>query len=270
MGLGATMPVVLTAAVAIGAYFFAALFEWPSVRRRQAVSPRTMQRVALLAVVAHGSLLYQYYWVMKHFPSLILSLSLSSWCVACLLVIACFFRPIKSLQLVVFPITVVTLWVGLFFPMGLIQDPVLSPVLAFHVFLSLLTFAVFCVAGLQAMFIFYQQYCLHTARSNAFVLQLPALQTMEKCLFEMLTLGFILLTLLLITATIFFKAQLFHVEGVGFKALLALVAWLVFAGLLVGRYLRGWRGRWVMVTIVAGFFLIWLVYFGSQLLGAAV
>ena len=48
------------------------------------------------------------------------------------------------------------------------------------------------------------------------------------------------------------------------KTVLSLLSWLVFGGLLLGRWLRGWRGsiavRWTLVAMG----LLLLAFFGSQ------
>ena len=48
------------------------------------------------------------------------------------------------------------------------------------------------------------------------------------------------------------------------KTVLSILAWLVFAILLVGRWLVGWRGRTAIRWTVSGFVLLMLAYFGSK------
>ncbi|MEB2336424.1 MAG: cytochrome c biogenesis protein CcsA, partial [Burkholderiales bacterium] len=45
----------------------------------------------------------------------------------------------------------------------------------------------------------------------------------------------------------------------------SLVAWTVFAVLLAGRWLRGWRGRTALRLTFGGFALLLLAYVGSRL-----
>ena len=44
----------------------------------------------------------------------------------------------------------------------------------------------------------------------------------------------------------------------------AVVSWLTFAALLVGRHLYGWRGRTALRWTLAGFVLLLLAYVGSR------
>ncbi|HNC69995.1 MAG TPA: cytochrome c biogenesis protein CcsA, partial [Pseudomonadales bacterium] len=49
------------------------------------------------------------------------------------------------------------------------------------------------------------------------------------------------------------------------KTVLSIVAWLLFAVLLLGRSRLGWRGNTAVKWTVAGFALLILAYFGSKL-----
>jgi ABC-type uncharacterized transport system permease subunit len=81
-------------------------------------------------------------------------------------------------------------------------------------------------------------------------------------LFRTIAVGFALLTLTLLTGVLFvenlFAQHLVH------KTVLSLLSWLVFGGLLLGRWRRGWRGgiavRWTLIAMG----LLLLAFFGSQ------
>ncbi len=49
------------------------------------------------------------------------------------------------------------------------------------------------------------------------------------------------------------------------KTVLTLVSWVVFAILLAGRYVRGWRGRTAIRFTLSGFAVLLVAFFGSQL-----
>jgi ABC-type uncharacterized transport system permease subunit len=86
---------------------------------------------------------------------------------------------------------------------------------------------------------------------------------MEALLFELIAVGFFLLSLALVSGFAFledmFAQHLVH------KTLLSVVSWLVFAGLLWGRFRFGWRGRTAIRGTLTGFVLLMLAYFGSKL-----
>jgi ABC-type uncharacterized transport system permease subunit len=103
---------------------------------------------------------------------------------------------------------------------------------------------------------------LRQRQPGGFVRGLPPLQTMESLLFEMIAAGFVLLTFALLSGFAFlqnmFAQHLVH------KTVLSTIAWLVFGGLLLGRYRYGWRGRTAITWTLSGFVLLILAYFGSK------
>jgi ABC-type uncharacterized transport system permease subunit len=59
--------------------------------------------------------------------------------------------------------------------------------------------------------------------------------------------------------TLFGKALTFN-----HKTLFAFLSWVIFAALLTGRHLRGWRGRLALRWTLAGFATLLLAYVGSR------
>ena len=93
---------------------------------------------------------------------------------------------------------------------------------------------------------------------------LPPMQTMEQLMFQLIALGFFLLTLTLISG-IFFSEALFGKPLVfTHHIVLSLFAWLAFAILLIGRWRFGWRGRNAIRWTLGAFGLLVLAYFGSK------
>jgi ABC-type uncharacterized transport system permease subunit len=87
---------------------------------------------------------------------------------------------------------------------------------------------------------------------------------MEALLFRLIAIAFVLLTMTLVSGfafseTVFGKAFTFN-----HKTLFSIVSWLIFAALLVGRFVWGWRGRKALRWTMAGFFALLLAYVGSR------
>jgi ABC-type uncharacterized transport system permease subunit len=78
----------------------------------------------------------------------------------------------------------------------------------------------------------------------------------------MLTAGVLFLSVSLISGFMFienlFAQHLVH------KTVLSLLAWLIFSGLLLGRWRYGWRGKTATKWTLSGFVLLVLAYFGSK------
>jgi ABC-type uncharacterized transport system permease subunit len=92
----------------------------------------------------------------------------------------------------------------------------------------------------------------------------PPLIGMERLLFQMVGTGFVLLTLTLISGIVF-SEQLFH-QAFRFnhKTVFAIISWLIFAWLLIGRWKYGWRGRTAVRWTLSGFAVLLLAYVGSK------
>lgn len=91
---------------------------------------------------------------------------------------------------------------------------------------------------------------------------LPPVETLETALFRALGAGYAVLTLVLVTGSFFVHdlvaQHLLH------KVTLAVIAWVVFGVLLVGRVRWGWRGRKALRFTTVGIIFLALAYFGSK------
>ncbi|CAB3777476.1 cytochrome C assembly family protein [Pararobbsia alpina] len=100
--------------------------------------------------------------------------------------------------------------------------------------------------------------------ANTWLDALPPLLTLEKLLFRLITAGFFVLTLALVSG-ILFSEQLFH-RPLRFdhKTVFAVLSWFMFGGVLAGRTLYGWRGRTALRWVLASFGALLLAYVGSR------
>lgn len=132
-----------------------------------------------------------------------------------------------------------------------------------HILSSVLAFGVLSIAGVYALFVALIEHFLRSHHLNRLMQMLPALDILETLLFQLITIGFALLTISLGTGLLF-VSDLFA-QHLAHKTVLSILAWLVFGILLWGRRFRGWRGRVAVRTTLAGIVLLLLSYFGSKL-----
>lgn len=97
---------------------------------------------------------------------------------------------------------------------------------------------------------------------------LPLL-TLERLTFRFVSAGFALLTATLVAGVLFGDTLYGQGQGQGHwrwdhKTLFALLSWLTFAILLIGRSLWGWRGRRAVRVLYIGAGLLLLSYAGSR------
>lgn len=134
--------------------------------------------------------------------------------------------------------------------------------LQLHAWCALLAYATLAIAALLAIMLWLQERALRRHQRNAWLRALPPLTELETLLFRTIAVGFALLTLTLLTGVLF--VQNLFAQHLVHKTVLSLLSWLVFGGLLLGRWRRGWRGsiavRWTLVAMA----LLLLAFFGSQ------
>lgn len=135
--------------------------------------------------------------------------------------------------------------------------------LELHVLISVSAYSILILAALQAVLLRVQDSHLHGKHPGGFVRLLPPLQTMERLLFQIIGIGFLLQSLSLLTGFIFledmFAQHLVH------KTVLSVAAWVVFAVLLWGRWRFGWRGRVAIRWTLTGVLFLLIAYLGSKL-----
>lgn len=194
-------------------------------------------------------------------PGFFNSLSLASWVIVALILILSTRQPIHSLGLILFPASAICIALSILYPSSL-KNLSLGIELHIHILFSIITYALFCIAALQAILLAYQDYSLHEHKINHFVRELPPLYSMESLLFHMIGTGFIFLSISLLSGFIYLE-DLFA-QKLAHKTVFSILAWIVFATLLVGRKIAGWRGKTAVRWTLSGFLLLVLSYFGSK------
>jgi ABC-type uncharacterized transport system permease subunit len=101
-------------------------------------------------------------------------------------------------------------------------------------------------------------------KSQFLVMSLPPLLTLEKLLFRVIAAAFVFLTLTLATGIVFSETLFGRPLRADHKTVFAVLSWLTFGLLLLGRWLYGWRGRTATRWTLTGFVLLILAYVGSR------
>ncbi len=189
--------------------------------------------------------------------------ALVSLMIVLLFLLAAVNKPVDKLGIAVLPLAAMTLLLRLAYSDQVHILTHLSWPMEMHILVSILAFSLLNIAALQALLLALQDWQLRRKHTNWFVRSLPPLQTMESLLFQMIGVGFILLSLSLATGFVFledlFAQHLVH------KTVLSILSWLLFAVLLWGRWRYGWRGRTAIRWTLGGFAALVLAYFGSKL-----
>lgn len=245
--------------IAIACYLLAAALLVRSVAREQ--SSRAWLLPALAGVVLHAAV-HARAWQAAggtdlHFFA---ALSLVGLGMAALTTLYGGWGRMAALGVIVLPVAGLTL--GAYQAYGHARAEALDWRLLLHAWCALLAYATLGIAALLAVLLWAQERALRRREFHGWLRALPPLTELESLLFRTIAVGFGLLTATLLTGVLFvenlFAQHLVH------KTVLSVLSWLVFGGLLLGRWRRGWRGtlavRWTLVAMA----LLLLAFFGSK------
>ena len=176
---------------------------------------------------------------------------------------------LDGLRRLVMPCASVAAVLPLVFPGAVLQLQGKAPAYGWHIAVAILAYSTLTIAAFHAVLMALQESRLHTRAPVRGWLagaldQLPALLTMEKLLFRLIAIGFVLLSLTVLSGVVF-SEQLFGIAlKWDHKTIFALLSWLLFGALLAGRRWRGWRGKTALRFTLAGFATLVLAYVGSR------
>ncbi|WP_415036535.1 inner membrane protein YpjD [Azonexus sp.] len=196
--------------------------------------------------------------------SFALALSLMMWLAVLIYWLESFMARMEGMQPMVLPLAAVCAALPLLFRQGHLVAHAEATGFQFHFLAAMLAYSLLTLAALHAIFMGFTEKMLHRRVVRRSLGSLPSLMTMEGLLFRMLSLGFVLLTLA-VGSGLFFSEQIFGKPlALDHKTFFAIASWLIFAVLLCGRHLWGWRGKRALRLTLSGFSLLILAYFGSR------
>jgi cytochrome c-type biogenesis protein CcsB len=103
-------------------------------------------------------------------------------------------------------------------------------------------------------------------KMGAIFKRLPSLNVLDDINYRCLTIGFPLLTLGIITGSIWAEYAWGSYWSWDPKEVWSLITWLLYAALLHGRMTVGWRGRKAAILAIVGFCAILFTFLGVNLL----
>src|SRR3569833_2174775 len=136
--------------------------------------------MGLIAVVLHTVVLYQYLFLVSGLNlGFFYALSLLSWLIAFLVLLAALFQPVENLGIAVLPLAALALSLEMAFPSIHVVSENLPATLRVHIAISMLSYSLFSIAAGQAILLAVQNRHLHNKRPGGFIRALPPLETME-------------------------------------------------------------------------------------------
>ena len=225
-----------------------------------------MERAVLLvALVLHGVTLGQEIFAdgaMRFGFSVALSLML--WLAIMLYWIESFYARMDGLQMLGLPLATVGVLLPALFPGQHLLVNADSPAFRAHFLMAMLAYSLFTLAAMHALLMAVAEKNLHKGRLSPLLAGLPPLLTMETLLFRLIHIAFLLLTLTLLSGILFSETLFGKALSFNHKTIFAILSWLIFGALLLGRHLYGWRGRQALRWTLAGFAALMLTYVGYR------
>jgi len=258
--------------VAVAAlYLLLAWREWSVQRPGSERAPLWHGVVLALALILHGTLLMHGMFDSGELRfGFAHALSATLWITALIVCVEAMFSPSRGMFLLVLPLAGAASLLPALFPGAIVGRSSGAPLFQVHLLLAILAYSLLTIAAIHALLMATMERRLHGEASAsggrlAFVIdRLPPLLAMEGVLFRLITVGFILLSATLVSG-IFFSEQLFGSPlRFDHKTVFAIASWIVFAGLLLGRVVFGWRGRTALRWTLTGFVMLMLAYIGSH------
>jgi ABC-type uncharacterized transport system permease subunit len=223
---------------------------------------RSRLTAAAAAVTAHGGVLVS---ALLHDGALVIgwtrAAALFSWQAGVLLVLFSRRQPLAALGLGLYPLAAITVLSAALWPEA--AQPVTRDWrVALHVLLSLFSGGLLTLAALQAALLAWQEARLHRHQTRPALPGLPPVLVMERLQFRLIGVGFALLSASLLSGLWFLEDWLS--QHLAHKTVLSITAWLIFGGLLLGRWRVGLRGRQATRWTLFGYGFLILAYFGSK------
>lgn len=224
----------------------------------------TIAALAGLTLSGHGLVLYREILVQSGFNlGFYHAFSLVCWVIALLAVLIGLYRAMSNLVVIIFPVAALALLLETTLPSTNLIPGGVAAGLKMHIMLSVAAYSLLTIGALQALVLAFEETRLRKKQPVTVMNILPPMQTLEELLVQILTIGFFLLSLSLATGLMFMYDM--PAQHLSHKVVLSILAWVIFAVVLWGRWSRGWRGRKLIHWTLGGFASLLLAYFGSKL-----
>ncbi|MBI4699023.1 MAG: c-type cytochrome biogenesis protein CcsB [Nitrospirae bacterium] len=261
---------VLFFELALTFYFLATIAGIAGLFRNIKSSFKVILTLSVIGFALHTANIIARYAIGGHIPitNLHEAASFYSWCIVLLFFFLEYRYKIGLLGSFIMPIVFILMISSSVMPR---EIKPLSPVLksywfGIHTGLAFIGDAAFAMAcGVGIMYLVQERFVKSKHLSGLFQ-RLPSLQVLDEINYHLITLGFPLLTLAIITGVIWANTAWGSYWRWEPKEVWSLVTWLIYALVLHLRINAGWRGRKAAILSVVGFAIVIFTFFGVNLI----
>ncbi|MEC7833011.1 MAG: cytochrome c biogenesis protein CcsA [Pseudomonadota bacterium] len=191
------------------------------------------------------------------------SLSLTLLTINALFFIFMFRKPIYHLGLILFPITVFIILITIFYKTDDMPAEFTNSSLQIHILSSFISYGFLGLAGLEAVLLSQQEKKLRDVKDSTLAISFPPIEVMEKVMFDLIVIGFALLTISILSGAPFILNEATNLQIQ--KIFFSLIAWITFGYLLFRRYSSGLRGVKAANLTLSGIIFLFIAYLGTKL-----
>jgi cytochrome c-type biogenesis protein CcsB len=246
------------------------LFKSAKAVSKDTKHPRAILYLAMVGFLFHTANIVVRYVEGGHIPitNLHEASSFFSWCIVVLFFFHEYRYKLGLLGSFIMPIVFILMLSSSVFPR---EIKALSPVLksswfGIHVVLAFLGDAAFAMAcGIGIMYLI-QERCVKAKHLSSLFQRLPSLQALDEINYHLITLGFPLLTLAIVTGAVWANTAWGTYWRWDPKEVWSLITWLIYALVLHLRLTLGWRGKKAAILSIVGFSVVIFTFFGVTLI----
>ncbi len=256
---------------ALAAYFASAVIAVTEFFRESKATNRLMLVFAGAGLLLHTANVIVRYVGEGHLPvtSLHEAASFFVWCIVALFFVLEYRYKLGLLGSFILPLVFLLMLVAAFLPRQINEalPPVLqSGWLGIHTLFAFMGDAAFAMAaGIGGMYLLQERFVKSKHLGGLFH-RLPSLQILDHLNYRLISIGFPLLTVAIITGVFWAEGAWGTYWRWDPKEVWSLITWLIYALILHVRLNSGWRGRKAALLSVLGFCAVIFTFFGVNLI----
>ena len=227
-------------------------------------------RVMLAGFVLHTGLIGYEYVRIGYFPAQNLhqTLLFAGWALAGVFLVLKHRYRLNILGIYAAPLTTVIMIAAFFVPaVSVTPTPLFKSLwLILHIviiFIAEASMALACGTGILYLI---QEHAIKSKSNRFFLKRLPSLEFLDRTGYAFIISGFTMLTIGLITGFVYAHLVWGRFWSWDNKEIWSMITWLIYAALLHGRLVSGWRGRRAAIMAIIGFAALLFTFFGVNFL----
>lgn len=256
--------------LALTFYFAATIIGIVEIFRGSKESSKLILFITGAGFIIHSVQIIYRYFEAGHLPitGMHQASSFFAWCIVFIFFLLEYRYKIGIMASFILPIVFILMLSSSVFPREIrpLSPALQSYWLGIHTFLAFLGNAAFAIAfGIGIMYLLQEHY-LKSKHLGGLFQRLPSLQVLDEINYKLITLGFPLLTLAIITGALWAESAWGTYWRWDPKEAWSLITWFIYALVLHVRLTAGWRGKRAAILSIIGFLAILFTFFGVNLL----